>query len=90
MADLTDMQFRILDALYFVEPFDKILEEVGGPENLVAADLRQLIDRKWVQPMRYSDAAKDYVRSPIHDSDDLRAYHYLATREGLLVHSGRR
>ena len=89
MVELTDLQFSILDVLYFVEPFDKILEEVREPENLVAAELRQLISARWVQPMQFDPRFQDYVRSSLHDTDDLRAYHYLATREGLLMHSGR-
>lgn len=88
-AELTDLQFAILDSLYFVEPFDRILEEVNEPENLVAAELRQLIARRWIQPMRFDKQANDFVRSNIFDTDDLRAYHYLATKEGLLLHNGR-
>lgn len=88
--ELTDLQFDILDSLYFVEPFERILDEVGQPENIVAAELRQMIARRWVQPMRYDDKVRDYVKSPVHDTDNLRAYHYLATKEGLLIHNGRR
>jgi hypothetical protein len=90
MQGLTDLQFRILDSLYFVEPFETILAEAGAPENLVAADLRALISRRWVQAMHFDPKAQDYVSSAIYDTSDLRAYRYLATKEGLLVHSGRR
>ncbi|MDX2062190.1 MAG: hypothetical protein SFY70_03960 [Bacteroidia bacterium] len=90
MAELSDLEFRILDSLYFVEPFENILAEVGAPENVVAAELRNLIARRWVQAMRFDPTANDYVSSAIFDTHDLRAYRYLATKEGLLVHSGRR
>jgi hypothetical protein len=88
--ELSDLQFAILDSLYFVEPFDKILEEAGYPENLVGAELRQMISRRWVQPMRFDKELNDFVRSNIHDVDDMRAFSYLATKEGLLRHNGRR
>jgi len=88
--ELNDLQYKILDSLYFVEPFDKILEEVAEPENLVAAELKQMISRRWVQPMRWDAEKGDFVRSNIHDVDDMRAFRYLATKEGLLKHNGRR
>jgi hypothetical protein len=90
MAELNDLQFRILDALYFVEPFENILAEAGAPENLVAAELRHLLHRHWVQAMQFDERAQDYIKSTYHDTDDLRAFRYLATKEGLLVHAGRR
>ena len=87
---MTDLQFAVLDALYFVEPYDRILEEVGEPEHVVGAVLRELIALRWVQPMRFDKASNDFVRSHVFDTDDLRACHYLATKEGLLAHNGRR
>ena len=89
-GELNELQFDILDALYFVEPYDTLLREVGAPEHLVAAELRTLIARRWVQAMHFDARANDWVRTSFHDTDRLGDYRYLATKEGLLKHNGRR
>lgn len=87
---MNDAQFSILDTLYFVEPYDQIIAETGLPESVVKDELRNLIAARLVQVMSYDEKSKDFVRSSMYDADDMRAYHYLATKEGLLKHSGRR
>ncbi len=47
MSDMTSLEYDILNALYFVEPFDKILEECKGISEPIVADcLKTLISRK--------------------------------------------
>jgi len=90
MRQLTDVEYDILNVLYFVEPFEKILEEVNNiPENIVRDGLRFLIAHRMVAPMKWDAKKKDYTRSNIYDGDDMRAYRYLITREGLVAHNGR-
>lgn len=89
MRALTDLEFDILNALYFVEPFEKVLEETGQPESQVKDGLRFLIDNKLVTPMKWDDEKGAYIRSIIYDADDMRAYRYLATRDGLVAHNSR-
>jgi hypothetical protein len=89
MRTLTDVEYDILNALYFVEPFEKILEEVDAPENIVADGLKILIDQKMVAPMKWDEKTKEFIRSFIYDSDNMRAYHYLATKEGLIAHNSK-
>lgn len=87
---INEAQFAILDSLYFVEPFDRIIEESGLPESVVKDELRNLIAGRLVQVMAFDEKSKDYIRSTMYDADNMRDYHYLATKEGLLKHSGRR
>ena len=87
--ELNELQYAILDALYFVEPYENILADVDAPENIVGAELRQMLQWGWVQAMSFDEASQDYVPSAIWDVDDLRAYRYLASRKGLLMHHGR-
>jgi hypothetical protein len=89
MSKLTDIEFDILNALYFVEPFEHILEETDAPPAVVADVLKQLIHRKYVVPMKWDEEKTEFIRSFIYDSDDMTAYHYLATKEGLLAHNSR-
>lgn len=87
--ELSDIDFDILNSIYFVEPFEKILEEVNAPAKIVADCLKQLIAKKMVVAMRFDEEKQDYVKSFIYDADDMHAYSYLATKEGLLAHNGR-
>lgn len=86
---LTDIEYDVLNALYFVEPFDTILAECPYPEAIVKDVLRQLITRKYVAPMRFDEDKQEYFRSFMYDGDDMRAYAYLATKEGLMAHHSR-
>lgn len=85
--DLSEIDFDILNSIYFVEPFEKILEEVCAPPKIVADCLKQLIAKKYVVAMRFDEEKQDYVKSFIYDADDMHAYSYLATKEGLLAHN---
>lgn len=88
-SELSDIAHDILNCLYFVEPFDRIVEECGIDRNIVADELKQLIARRLVSPMRYDEVEKEYIRSFIYDSDNMNHYSYLATKDGLMAHNGR-
>ncbi|MCS7077461.1 MAG: hypothetical protein NZ455_12165 [Bacteroidia bacterium] len=87
--ELSPLQYEILDKIYFVEPFHRIVEEVNSPPNIIADELKNLIVKRWVQVLRYDEQIKDYVKTEIYDTDNLQAYFFLITKEGLLKHNGR-
>lgn len=87
--ELTKLQFAVLDSLYFPEPFENILEEVAQPRPVVLAELRELIDKTFVQVLRWDDTAQDFLPSPFLDADNMQDFRFLATRKGLLAHNGR-
>lgn len=89
MEELSEIEYDILNALYFVESFAHILEECKEKPPVVADVLKQLIHRKYVVPMKWDEETKEYVRSFIYDTDDMNRYHYLITKEGLLAHNSR-
>lgn len=86
---LTDIEYDVLNALYFVEPFQNILDECKASEPVVADVLKQLIHRKYVTPMQFDEEKQEYIRTFFYDADNMRAYHYLATKEGLMAHNSR-
>ncbi|MEM9987392.1 MAG: hypothetical protein AAF804_20045 [Bacteroidota bacterium] len=86
--ELNDLQFDILDTIYFVEPLEHILEECDAPRAVIIDELKTMIDRGWVQVMRYDEKKDDFVRTAIFDSDHLEEYSFLATKDGLLRHTG--
>jgi len=85
---LNDVQFQILDALYFVEPFENLLDEVEATRPVIIDELRSMIDKGWIQVMEYSQEKGDYIRTSIFDGDHFENYSFLATKEGLLKHNG--
>ena len=52
-SQLTDIEYDILNAIYFVEPFENILAECNAAPNVVADVLKQLIAKKYVVAMRF-------------------------------------
>lgn len=89
IPELDDLEFEILNCLYFVEPFDKILEEVSASPAVITDGLKTLIHKKMVVPMKWDEEKQDYSRSFMYDGDNMNAYSYLATKEGLMAHNSR-
>lgn len=86
---LSNIEYDILSAVYFVESFDHILEECKESAAVVGDVIKQLIHKKYIVAMRWDEEKTEYVRSFIYDSDNMRAYHYLATKDGLVAHNTR-
>ncbi|KYG78845.1 hypothetical protein [Roseivirga echinicomitans] len=84
---MTDMEFDVLDELYFVQPFDAILEEIELTEDELKKVLTELLNKGWVKC--YGDRQAEMPIAPKDLGNDLASYFYLATKEGLLVHNGR-
>ncbi|MDZ4840094.1 MAG: hypothetical protein SGJ04_08810 [Bacteroidota bacterium] len=85
--EITDIEFAVLGAVYFVEPFEKILEEVPFSKPIVADALKMMIDRGYITPMVWDDERSLHVRTFFYDTDNMDAYFYQATRAGLIVHT---
>jgi len=86
---LSDIEYDVLNAIYFVESFNTILEECKYPQNVVADVLKQLIAKKFVTSMQFDEEKQEFKKTFYYDSDNMHAYHYLATKEGLLAHNSR-
>jgi hypothetical protein len=86
---LNEIEFDILNAIYFVEPFDNILSECTAPEKIVGDVLKQLIAKKLVTPMFFDENKQEFIKTFFYDSDNMRAYSYLATKDGLIAHNSR-
>jgi len=85
---ITEEQYKILDVLYFVEPLEKIIEETGLAKSIVINELKDLIALKFVQVMVFDEKAQDYLPTYFVGGDEMAAFSYLASRKGLLAHTG--
>jgi hypothetical protein len=84
---ISQIEWDVLNCVYFVETFDKILEEVSAPSPVVADVIKTLIHKKMIVSMQWDEIKQDYLRSFMYDSDNMNAYAYLITKEGLLAHN---
>lgn len=81
MNTLNDIQMQIINSLVFAEPFETLTEEVQATEPVIAAELKALIDKRYVQVLE--DRSGALHKSFYYDSDNMRAFHYQATSRGL-------
>ena len=87
MKKLSRVEYDILNALYFVERYENLVDEVEAEIGVLNDCLKQLIDKKLVAPLYYNEDAKDYVKTFMYDGDNLNQYAFLATKEGLMLHN---
>ncbi|HHG84630.1 MAG TPA: hypothetical protein ENJ82_07765 [Bacteroidetes bacterium] len=87
MSELNKIQHQILNCLTFVEPFETLVEEVAEREPVIIAELRDLIDLRYVQVMYKPDGSNAYQKSFYYDADDMRAFGYQATSKGMDKHA---
>ena len=78
------LAMQLLEALYFVEPYQRLREELKVPEAVLKDELRRLISLGWIQVMQWDPKINDFVRSEIYDSHHLEAYAFVITHQGLL------
>ncbi len=83
---MSDLEFDILDQLYFVTPYAKVLEELSIPEQQLKAGLKQLLEKGFVRCFKTvsEEALPHEIDWELHFAN----YYYLATKEGLLAHNG--
>jgi hypothetical protein len=86
MKELNAIQYLIIKALTFAEPFDTLVEEVEATEPVITAELRALIDLRYVQVMHEEGKSGRYIRSFYYDADNMRLFRYMATGKGQEMH----
>jgi len=84
---MSDLEFDILDELYFVTPFETVRSTLSMDETELKQALQSLIDKGWVKC--FHPGSIEVVTEALDFDDKFRSYHYLATKEGLLAHNSR-
>ncbi|MCG8307154.1 MAG: transporter [Cytophagales bacterium] len=82
---MTDIEFDILDELYFLQSYDYLLKTLKLNDNLLKRLLLDLIEKGWVKCYG-SPTEEEPLESPDFEKDYWN-YHYLATKAGLLAHN---
>lgn len=77
------LEKKVLTSLIFTESFETIIEETKESRYLVAEVLKWLIKKRYVSPMQLNDTKGEYEPTYMYDTDNMRAYHYRMTADGL-------
>jgi len=84
---MTDLQYDILDELYFVQPFEYIVKSTDISENIVKKELLLMIEKGWVKCF---DHQQEEVWDVLTSFDtNFFQYKYLASKAGLLAHNSK-
>lgn len=84
---MTDLQFEILDELYFVISFDEIKSKLDMDESILLEELQKLVEKEWVKcfkkniDLSFEEISKDLL--------DYKSYQFLASKKGLFAHNSR-
>ena len=82
---MTDLEFDVLDELYFVTPFAQVLRMLEITDEELKNTLRNLIRKGWVKC--FKTVSEQVEEEDLDFENEFQEYYYLATKEGLLAHN---
>lgn len=83
---MSEEEFDLIDALYFISDLPALERELGWPPERIWLALEACYQKGWVKIVSLHDG-KD-VAQTINWSQRPTGYHFLASKEGLLAHTG--
>ena len=83
---MTDLEYIILDEIYFLTSFKKLLNEVNVEEVKMLSCLKLLIEKEWVAIYNLEKDIEIKYEPSIFDLN-FHTYSYLATKKGLFAHN---
>jgi hypothetical protein len=84
---MTDMEFDILEELYFIQSYDALLKATRLQTNDLKKVLSQLLEKGWVRC--YFPINMEIPFVPELFEVNFRKYYYIASKAGLLAHNGK-
>ncbi|MDF9799816.1 uncharacterized protein YicC (UPF0701 family) [Catalinimonas alkaloidigena] len=84
---MTDIEFDVLDELYFVIGFNQLQQELDIGEDTLKETLRALLNKGWIKC--FLSVGGEAVQGEIDFDNKYKKYYYLASKTGLLAHNGR-
>ena len=83
---MTDLEFDVLDELYFVISFDELKSATELDTETLRKVLLGLLHKGWIKCFR--DRIESLSPEEVNFEHDYMRYYYLASKEGLLAHNG--
>ncbi|MCC5921822.1 MAG: transporter [Cyclobacteriaceae bacterium] len=84
---MTDLEFDVLDELYFVQSFDDLKQKLIIKEDTLRATLHVLVKKGWVKCLDKQE--REILDEGRGFSDNYLSYRFLATKAGLMAHNTR-
>lgn len=84
---MTDLEFDILDELYFLVNFENLTSELGIEEKVLVNELINLVGKGWVKVYEGENELEVSELDFLHKN--YKNYNYLASKSGLLAHNSR-
>jgi|TARA_B110000046_G_scaffold149305_1_gene157458 hypothetical protein len=81
---MTNTQYEIIDALYFVTPFNELVAQLDLEKELLVVELHKLHHRGWI---RVYDGIDQELENHALLNDRFEKYQFLASKQGLIVHN---
>lgn len=84
---MTELQFDILDELYFVTGFEDLQKQTGLEKARLLNELGKMIDNGWVKIFEGETELEKEQLDP--DPAISTTYRFLATKKGLFAHNSK-
>lgn len=84
---MTDLEFDVLDELYFLISFAELQGTTGISEIELKSCLQSMWKKGWVRC--YKNVSTEARPEEINWELQFNNYYYLASKEGLLMHNGK-
>jgi hypothetical protein len=84
---MTDLEFDMMDELYFISSFHELKEKLSLEEPELVNALHKLIQKGWVKCLEKE--TDDELEVPSNFKAEYQNYNYLATKAGLLAHNSK-
>ncbi|MCH8902532.1 MAG: hypothetical protein IIA45_01270 [Bacteroidetes bacterium] len=85
-----NLSYDIVEGLFFVTSFTELTEDLGESPDVIEEELKNLLNKDMIHQMKFNEQLKDYYQLDTSDYESVRAYHYVASKKGLLKHNERR
>jgi len=84
---MTDLEFDIMDELYFIVAFQELKKNLSMDETELVNALSALIRKGWVKCLEKETDREIEVHTNFQA--EYQKYNYLATKAGLLAHNSK-
>jgi len=85
---MTDIQWEILDQVYFMNSYQTVRENVTATNEGFDNALVELLRNGLVRQLVYSEARVDIVDVDPFDATRFEKSQFVITKQGLLLHTG--
>ncbi len=82
---MTDLEFDVLDELYFVQKYDYLKQELQLNDDNLVEVLNSLYNKEWIKC--FINHSEEIVNGQADIKSNYKHYLYLATKKGLLAHN---